>query len=142
MARVPEATREQLPADQQHVYDEIAASRGSVRGPFAVLLHSPEAAGRTAHLGAYIRFDTSLEQPALELVALTVAREWDCQFEWTAHEPLARNAGGREEAIAALKERRAPAGLTEGEALLVKYAQELLRTRRVSEPTFKAAQDA
>ena len=46
-ARLPERTKEDLPADQQHIFDEIAGSRGAVRGPFAMLLHSPEVAGRT-----------------------------------------------------------------------------------------------
>ena len=141
MARLPEVTREQLPQNQQHIYDEIAGSRGSVRGPFAMLMHSPEMAGRAAHLGAYLRFETSLEKSVLELVTLTVAREWDCQYEWTAHEPQAREAGVREEAIAAIKERKAPHGLSDDEAVLVGYAQELVRDHRVSEATFAAARE-
>jgi 4-carboxymuconolactone decarboxylase len=55
MPRLPEVTRDQLSAEDQAVYDAIAASRGSVRGPFAVLMHSPDVAGRAAHVGTYVR---------------------------------------------------------------------------------------
>ncbi len=47
-----------------------------------------------------------------ELAILTVAREFDCQYAWTSHDSLARQAGVRDEAIAALRDRKAPQGLT------------------------------
>jgi 4-carboxymuconolactone decarboxylase len=141
MARLPEVTRDQVAQNQQHIYDEIAGSRGSVRGPFAILMHSPEMAGRAANLGAYLRFETSLDKNVVELVTLAVARELDCQYEWTAHEPQAREAQVREEAIAAIKERRAPQGLSDDEAVLVGYAQELVRDHKVSDATFAAARE-
>jgi 4-carboxymuconolactone decarboxylase len=61
MTRIPEITsKEQVPADKHAVVESIVGSRGRVSGPFAMLLHSPEVAGRAAHLGAYIRFDSIL----------------------------------------------------------------------------------
>jgi 4-carboxymuconolactone decarboxylase len=104
-----------------------------VAGPFAVLLHSPEVARRTAELGAFIRFESSLLPADRELVILTLARELDCRFEWAAHVPEARAAGVRAEAIAAVGTRQAPEGLTPGEAEIVRYVQELLRRHRVDE---------
>ena len=47
----------------------------------------------------------------------------------------------REEAITAVRERRAPEGLNAEEAVVVTYVLELLRDHRVSEPTFTAALD-
>lgn len=139
MARIPTITREALPAHQQPIYDAIAQSRGRVVGPFAVLLNSPETAGRVATLGHYLRFESTLKPMIHELAILTVTREFDCQYAWTAHEPLARQAGVRDEAIAALRDRKAPAGLTEEEAAIVRYGQELVRKHQVSEGTFQAA---
>ncbi len=141
MARLSEITRDEVPPEKQHIYDEIAGSRGSVRGPFAMLMHSPEVAGRAAHLGAYLRFESSLEQSVVELVTLATAREWDCQYEWTAHEPQARQAGVSDGSIAAVRDRRAPEGLSPDEALLVSYAQDLLRHGAVSDATFAAAME-
>jgi len=136
MMRLPELGREELSARGQQIYDGIVASRGGVRGPFAALMHSPEVAGRAAHLGTYLRFETSLDPMTLQIVTLAVAREWDCQYEWTAHEPQAREASVRDDTIAAIKERRAPEGLTKEEAVVVRYVHELIRGHRVSQETF------
>ncbi|MBI4497221.1 MAG: carboxymuconolactone decarboxylase family protein [Chloroflexi bacterium] len=141
MPRVPAITRrEDLPPEHQPRFDAIAQSRGGrIAGPFKVLLNSPEVAARAAHLGAYLRFESSLRPDLRELAILNAARENDCQYEFTAHVPLARQQGVREEAITAIAERRAPEGLTPEEAIITRYAQEIVRQRRVSEETFQAA---
>jgi 4-carboxymuconolactone decarboxylase len=141
MTRVPTITsRDDLSAEARPMFDEIAASRnGRVSGPFAVLLNSPEVARRIAHTGAYVRFESTLPTDVLELATIAAAREIDCQYEWSAHEGQARDAGVREEAITTIRDKKAPEGLTRDEAVIVNYVLELLRTNRVSEPTFKAA---
>ena len=103
MARVHQiSTRDEIPADKGHIFDSIVGSRGRVSGPFSVLLHSPEVAGRAAHLGAYIRFESTLSANQRELAIISAAREFDCDYEWGAHEKLAREAGVRDEAIQAV----------------------------------------
>lgn len=140
MARLsPITAKEHLPAAQQPIFDAIVQTRKRIAGPFGVLLHSPELAGRVAHLGAYVRFESLLSPVVRELAILTTAREMDCQYEWTAHVPLARQAGVRQQAIDAIGHRTAPAGLTAEEALVVRFGQELLRQHRVNEETFQAA---
>ena len=53
MARLSYITsKDQVPAKDHAVFDSIVASRGAVQGPFTMFLHSPEIAGRVAHLGA------------------------------------------------------------------------------------------
>src|ERR687892_911310 len=117
MARVPViASRKDVPAGHEHVWDQIASSRGRVVGPFAVLLHRPELARRTAELGAYIRFESILAPVDRELAIIALAREMDCQFEWAYHVIEARKAGVREDAITAIREARTDA-LTPEEAL-------------------------
>lgn len=141
MTRVPEVTsREALAPEHRAAFDEIAGSRGGrVAGPFRVLLHSPEVARRIAHTGAFIRFESTLPEEISELAVIAATREFDCQYAYAAHEANARNAGVREEAIRAIRDLRAPEGLTQDEAVVVRYVQELLRAHRVSEPTFQAA---
>ena len=142
MPRLPEVTRDQLSAEDQAVYDAIAASRGSVRGPFAVLMHSPDVAGRAAHVGTYVRFESTVPRLPLELAILAIARHWDASYEWTAHEIQAKEAGARDEAITAIRDRTAPEGLTDDEALTVKFTIELLNNHKVSDETFNAVKDA
>jgi 4-carboxymuconolactone decarboxylase len=139
MARIPLIARaEEMAPAHREVWRRIAKSRGSVVGPFAALLHSPVLADRTAELGAYIRFDSALSAADRELVILSVARAFDCQFEWAYHVRESRKAGVSAQAIAAIRERRAPAGLTPEEAEIVGYASELLVTHRADPQTVAA----
>ena len=140
MTRIRQITeRNQVDADKQHIFDGIATSRGRVSGPFSVLLNSPEIAGRAAHLGAYIRFESTLTPSQRELAIITTAREFDCGYEWAAHATLAREAGVREAAIQTIADGGELSDLTDDEALIVGYGRELLRDHRVSEDVFAAA---
>jgi 4-carboxymuconolactone decarboxylase len=133
------AAKADLPAEHHAVWDLITQSRGRVAGPFAALLQSPEVARRIAHLGEYVRFESALSPVHRELVVLVTARAMDCRYEWAAHAPLARKAGARSEAIAAIREGKAPAGLAPDEAEIFAYVAQLLRERRVDDATFAAA---
>jgi len=138
MPRIPLIARPQdLPAAHQPIFTKIARSRGRVAGPFAALLHSPPVAERTADLGAYIRFESTLRPVDRELAVLAVARERDCRFEWAAHVPEARKAGVSPGAIAAIRA-RAFDRLGGDEAQIVRYATDLLTKRRVDDATFEA----
>ena len=140
MTRIPRIRkREDIAEGGQAAYDEIRGSRGEVSGPFSVLLNSPEMSRRAAHLGAYIRFESSLPADVKELTILVTAREWDCQYEWTYHEPEARKAGVREEAIMAVRDRRAPSGLSDEEAVVCNYVLETMRQHNVSQGVYEAA---
>lgn len=138
--RVPYLTeREQVPEDGRESYDAIAESRGGVRGPFAVLLNSPEVAGRIGHLGAYVRFESGLPDAVRELAILTTAREFDCAYEWAAHEPIARDAGVPETVIETVADREPPDDLAETEALVVRYGRHLLGEHAVPDALFEDA---
>jgi 4-carboxymuconolactone decarboxylase len=57
MNRFAPISRENLSPAQAEVYNVInSGARGGVRGPFRVLLHSPELARRVEQLGLYTRF--------------------------------------------------------------------------------------
>ena len=139
MTRLPAiATRDQLPTEAHAAFDAIAESRGTVRGPFAVLLHSPELAMRTAHLGAFVRFESSVPDAIRELATLIGAHLWRCDYEWGAHLPLAARAGVRPEAIEAIARDADLDAFTAEEALIVRYTRALLGTHRVDAETFEA----
>ena len=140
MARIHQiTTKDEVPADKHDIFDSIAASRGRVSGPFSVLLNSPEVAGRAAHLGAYIRFESTLSPSERELAIITTSREFDCGYEWSAHATLAKEAGVRDEAIDVVANRGELGALTADEALIVGYGRELFRDHRISDETFAAA---
>ncbi len=140
MARVTQVTtKEQVPPDKHDIFDAIAASRGRVSGPFSVLLNSPEIAGRAAHLGSYIRFESTLAPAERELAIITTSREFDCGYEWSAHATLAKEAGVRDEAIDVVANKGDLSELTTDEALIVRYGRELFRDHRISDETFLSA---
>lgn len=142
MARIANIDKkEDLSPEHHTVFDAIAESRGRVQGPFPMLLHSPELAARVAHLGAHVRFEMGLSQKLKELVILTVARELDCAFEWSVHAGHARAAGISNDCIEAIRSRTEPPGLTPEEAAIRRYAQELLRSHRVSDAAFAAVKE-
>lgn len=141
MARIPLVTREQVPEQEKGAYDafmQARANRPNV-GPYSLLLHMPEMAQRLEALRTYIRGEASLAQPLQELVMITVAREMDCAFIWYAHAAAARQAGVRGALVDAIREKRALPDPSPEERTVVSFAQELLRHRKVSQPTFEAA---
>lgn len=140
--RVPYlADREDVPEDGRESYDSIAESRGHVSGPFGVLLNSPELAGRIGHLGAYVRFESGLPDAVRELAILTTAREFDCAYEWAAHEPIARDASTREAAIEAVADRAPPDDLSDEESLVVRYGRHLFGEHAIPDPLFEDAKE-
>ncbi len=142
MPRIPQIReRSDVPENMAHHFDAIANSRGRVSGPFSALLNSPEIAGRAAHLGSYIRFESVLNADIRELAIITAAREFDCDYEWSAHVVLARDSGVREQAIQAVANRGPLDTLTDDEALVVRYGREMLGGKRVSDAAFRKAQE-
>ena len=140
MPRLSQITdKSSLPPDKHPIFDAIAESRGRVGFPFSLLLNSPEAAGRIAALGHFLRFDSALPADLREVAILTAARESDCAFEWAAHNRLGRQAGVRDEVNEAIANRAPTASLTADEALVVTYGRALLREHRVPQDVFDAA---
>jgi 4-carboxymuconolactone decarboxylase len=141
MARLPNLDRAQLKPEDQKFYDAIADSRGGVRGPYGILLHSPDLAACVAHTGSYVRYNLDLPETLRETIILATAREINSQYQFYAHARLARQAGLSEDTIQAIAHGTAPQGLSGDEERLVRYVQELLRHYKVSEATFNAVRD-
>jgi 4-carboxymuconolactone decarboxylase len=135
----PLTERDELPAEAHEAFDAIVASRGSMPGPFAVMMHGPEVANRVAHLGAYLRFESSLSPVHQELAILTATREFDCAPEWGGHVMLARRAGVSDDTIQAIATMGELDALPEDDAVIVRFGRELLRDHEVSDDAYAAA---
>lgn len=140
MARLPSITsKDQVAAKDRGTFDSIVASRGAVQGPFTMFLHSPEVAGRAAHLGAYVRFEGSLDMKVRVLAAMTVAREFEAMYVWGAQTGGARRLGVSEETIAAIRDNHSR-GVPAEDAQIIDFTRQLLRKHRVDNATFAAMQ--
>src|SRR6266700_2946195 len=105
MARLPSITSKDQVAPKDHaIVDGIVQSRGALQGPFTMFLHCPELGGRLAHLGAFVRFEGSLDMRVRVLAAMTVARELDAVYVWGAQTGGARRLGVPETTITAIRE--------------------------------------
>ena len=141
MARLTPITgKEQVAAKDHAVVDSIVKSRGAVQGPFTMFLHSPELAGRVAHLGAYVRFEGTLDMRVRVLAAMTVARELDAVYVWGAQTGGARRLGVPESTIAAIRENHSR-GIPAEDAQIVEFTRSLLRKHRVDDATARAMRD-
>ena len=136
MARIPEPGREDLTPEGQAAYDRIVASRGAAAGPFGVLLNYPALAERVANLGELLRFGGVLPDADRELAILTAGREVEAAYEWAAHEPMARRAGTRPEAIAVVRDRLPTGDLTPRERLIVETVRALYRAHRLTDEEY------
>jgi 4-carboxymuconolactone decarboxylase len=135
--RLPELT--ELSPRQQEISDRITSRRGGTRGPFLVWLRSPELCEKVEALGAYCRFESSLDLRLRELSLLVAARHWDAQYSWNAHVNKAVDAGVPAEALAALAEHREPRFGREDEQVVYQFSTEILGGHFVSDATFARA---
>ena len=135
--RLPALT--ELTPRQQEISDAIAAKRGATRGPFLIWLRSPELAEKVDALGAYCRFDASINERLRELSLLIAARHFDAQYSWNAHHKKAIAAGVSAESIKELANNEVPHFAHADEQLLYSFATQILRDHFVDQETFDAA---
>jgi 4-carboxymuconolactone decarboxylase len=136
----PIARRDQVPEAHRPTFDAITEGRGSVRGPFGILLLSPELCRRHLAVSSYLRFKSLVEPASRELAIIATAREKDCPYVWAAHAPAARKAGVSEAAVAAVRDRGDLTSLPSDERDVVDYVRQLSRANHAAQPLFDRLQ--
>jgi 4-carboxymuconolactone decarboxylase len=139
--RFPILTPEEMSPRQKEVAAAIAGGpRGGIRGPFLALIHNAELANRIQQLGEHLRYGNSLSLAQIELIVLTVARHWNCQYEWFAHERIARTTTDLADGIIkTLAQGQTPANMTAEEATLHALAKESLANGEPSDAVYEQA---
>ncbi len=137
MARIaPKTGRQDVAPEYRHIVDDVSDVFGSVRGPFGMMLHSPELAALVLPLVPFLR-EKSIVPPLLRMVGVLAAvRERKSRYVWAAQVRFGRGIGVREDLIALLRAGGDPAGLPEDESDLIDYARQLMRTNRVDQALF------
>jgi 4-carboxymuconolactone decarboxylase len=138
--RFPKQAMEQLNGEQQAVASEVLKqSSAGLGGPYAMLIKSPELLKRYLMMTDYLRQKTSLPHRLNEMAILLEARLWDAQYEWWAHEPLARKAGLSDAIINEIRDGKRPNAMQPDEAIVYDVVTELLNKRDLSDATFGKA---
>lgn len=141
MARVPEIDPDTLDPAQKEVYERIATGpRGRVRGPYHAWLLNPGYCAHIEAMGRWLRFEATLPGRLRELGIITVARHWRAEFEWFAHAPIAAREGVSQAVIDAIERGGTPDFDREDEALVHRFASELMTGGRVPDETYRAAE--
>jgi len=133
-------TYEEMTREQRLMIEHLLqGERASTGGPFNVFLRSPELGDIAQQLGARVRFHSSLPDRLKEMAILMIARDWTAQYEWYAHKRLALQAGLKPDLVDAIAAGKRPAAMAPDESALYTFVTELLDTRQVDDPTFRAA---
>lgn len=140
MSRLKELEYDDMTPDQQALHDEILAGpRSRIGGPMNGWFRNPELGSLIQKVGAYCRYNTSLDPKLSELAILVVARQWNQSVEWWAHQPLAIKAGLDPSISQAIENRTRPAFQDDDEEAVYEVTQEILETRELGEPTYNKA---
>ncbi len=153
MSRISYITPENFTEAQQHLFTSITGgkrgegrapedllnSEGGMSGPFNAWLRSPVLGDAAQRLGETVRFENALSPQLRELAILIVAAKWKAQYEWWAHERIARREGLDERIIESLKAETLPDFSDPTEAVAYNFARELLDQHRVSEHLYNEA---
>ena len=155
MSRIPYILIENFDEDQKAFFNNLTQGKrgkgGSadrfltpekgVRGPFNAWLYRPKLGDTAQRLGEMLRYEGELPPKSRELAIITVAAEWEAQYEWWAHAKIARSVGLDEEIIASIKDGRNPLFENSDQEVVYDFTRELITTRNVSDNLYHRAID-
>jgi 4-carboxymuconolactone decarboxylase len=146
---LPVTAQERLPAipasqydaaQQQAAADFLAARKYPVQGPFEPMMYSPQVMSRARAMGDYLRYASRIGNTLSEFAILITARDWNQDYEWSVHAPIAARMGIEPAVIEAIRSGQRPSGMTGDETIIYDFATELLHNRSVSDASFAAAE--
>ena len=128
--RLPALKREDLDDAGKKLFD--ARGTGGAFGPGPIRLYSQPVAQYMGDVNDFLRHKSGLDPRLVELVILIAAREYDCEYVWTAHEPQGLKAGLQPEIVDVVKYRKSTDGLAEKYAVIITLGREVIGKHQVS----------
>ena len=140
--RLTQISYDTLPATVKPLADDILkVSSAALGGPYNALLRSPDMARRCFDFLDYLRFRTSVNKRLNEFAILIQARISNAQYEWWAHETIARKAGLSDAVMNDLRECKRPTSMQDDERLVYDYCIQLSLNHRVPDALWQEAVD-
>lgn len=138
--RFSQITYEALAPEVKPLADDILkVSSAALGGPYNALLRSPDMARRCFDLLDYLRFKTSVNKRLNEFAILIQARISNAQYEWWAHEIIARKAGLSDAVMHDLRECKRPTAMQDDERLVYDFCIQLSLNHKVPDPLWQEA---
>jgi len=141
-ARLPYLTRSDLGAEGQRLSDIFARNGGPttpISGPLAFASYNIPVAKALLDLHDGAVGSSTIDAHVRELAILVACRETNYTLEWNGHEPAAIKAGVTAEVVDVVRNDKSLQGLSDRDAIVIRFGRELLRDRKVSSATFAAA---
>ena len=131
-SRLPLILKDSLDEEGRRIFEVINGKDGNTPrlGPPASSMYSLAAAEPYDRLNQLLRSANVIGPQFFEISTLVPAREFNQQYEWSAHELGARRVGVAQEVIDVIKNNRATSGLPEKEATAIEFGRALLRGKR------------
>jgi 4-carboxymuconolactone decarboxylase len=135
-SRLPLILKDSLDEEGRRIFEAINGkdSKTPRLGPPASSLHSLAAAEPYDRLNQLLRSANVIGPQFFEISTLVPAREFNQQYEWTAHERGARRVGVADGVIDVIKHGRPTTGLPEKEATAIEFGRAMLRGNRQVPP--------
>jgi 4-carboxymuconolactone decarboxylase len=135
-SRLPLIRKDSLDAEGRRIFEAINGKEGNTPrlGPPASTMHSLAAAEPYDRLNQVLRSANVIGPQFFEISTLVPAREFNQQYEWTAHELGARRVGVAQEVIDVIKHDRPTSGLPDQEATAIEFGRAMLRGNRQVPP--------
>jgi 4-carboxymuconolactone decarboxylase len=128
--------------DQKNLHDEILSGpRTQIAGPMHTWFLNPSYGSLIEKVGAFCRYETSIEPRLSELAIIIVARHWNANVEWFAHSEIAIKSGILQETVEAIELNKRPDFKKEDEALIFDITKSILDTKGLTDELFKRAED-
>ncbi len=128
--RLPALKRDDLDDAGKKLFD--ARGTGGAFGPGPIRLYSQPVAQYMADVNDFLRHKSGIDPRLVELVILVTAREYDCEYVWTAHEPQGLKAGLQPEIVDVVKYRKSTDGLAEKDAVIITLGRQVIEKHHVS----------
>ncbi len=146
MSRLTRRPAADMPEKQRELYHQMASDRklvadGQIGGPFDAWALNPSTGRRVWQLGGALRFKPTIDRRYVELAILMTGQLWQAQFEWFAHEPMARDAGLPENVIQAIKVGAEPDFSDDGDEIAWRFCRTLLDREKVGDALYSATVD-
>jgi 4-carboxymuconolactone decarboxylase len=135
--RLPAIPIEQYSAEQKQAVTQYETVRKSpIFGPFEVMLYSPAMMSNAREVGDYMKSGSAIPRHLAELAVLYIAKEWNQDYVWYQHVPLALKGGISQANVDALGHGQKPAHMSDDEDAVYAFVNELVRNRQVTDQTF------
>jgi 4-carboxymuconolactone decarboxylase len=127
------------PAQRIEVAKVEAHFKQPPAGPFQIWAHQPGVLNGAFQLYVTHRYEGALDRRLMEIMTITLARNWGAQFVWAAHARMAAEFGVHPAAIEAIRAGETPQFDQEDERAVYEVTHEFCAQRKISNETFERA---